>query len=180
MFAGSEWRLVAGLIFSALLVVACGTDMRWRRIPNWLVLLLALSGLVFSALADPVLPGVGRSLGGFAVGFAIWILFHLAGGLGAGDVKLFAAASAWLGPTGALRASLVAALVGGVLALITLLIQRRVREGVERVAMTVSTMSLAPLGKADPGSDKMHHLPYGVALSCGALLTAWIPRILAN
>jgi prepilin peptidase CpaA len=180
MFAGSDWRLAAGLVFSALLVTACITDVRWRRIPNWLVLVLAISGFAFSVISDPWVPGLGKALGGLVVGFAIWIVFHIAGGLGAGDVKLFAAAGAWLGPTGAWRASLVAALVGGVLALVTLLIQRRAREGIERVAMSVTLFSLAPLGKAEPGSDRKRHLPYGVALSCGALLTAWIPRILAN
>jgi prepilin peptidase CpaA len=179
LFTQSSWRLAAGLLFSVLLVVACVTDTRWRRIPNWLVLILFVSGFAFSVAENPSIPGIGRALGGVAVGFGIWIGFYAVGGLGAGDVKLFAAASAWLGPSGAWRASLVAAAVGGILALGALIIQKRLKEGVERVALSVSTASLAPLGTADD-SDRHRHLPYGVALAVGALLTAWVPKILGT
>jgi prepilin peptidase CpaA len=178
VFAGSGWRLAAGAVYTALLVVACVTDVRWRRIPNALVLGLAVSGVVFSAISEPWWPGLLRAFSGLLLGFAIWILFHIAGGMGAGDVKLFAAASAWLGPNGAWQASLLAALVGGVLSLFALAWQRRTREGVQRVAMSLSMLSLAPLGKVAPGQHRKEYLPYGVALACGALLAAWVPGIL--
>ena len=180
MFAGSEWRLAAGVVYSTLLVIACLTDVRWRRIPNGLVLVLALTGFAFSVAMEPWWPGLLRAASGLTLGFAIWILFHVAGGMGAGDVKLFAAAAAWLGPGGAWRAALVAALAGGVLSLGALMWQRRTREGVERVAMSLSMFSLAPLGKVAPDQQRKAYLPYGVALACGALLTAWIPGILSK
>ena len=178
MFAGSEWRLAAGVLYTTLLVIACITDVRWRRIPNALVLVLALAGFAFSVGMEPWWPGLLRAASGLALGFAIWILFHVAGGMGAGDVKLFAAAAAWLGPSGAWRASLVAALAGGVLSLGALVWQRRTREGIERVAMSLSMLSLAPLGKVAPDQSKKSYLPYGIALACGALIAAWIPGIL--
>ena len=182
MFAGAEWRIAAGLVYTTLLLVACVTDVRSRRIPNWLVALLASAGAVFSVAAEPWWPGLLRAFSGLVVGFSIWIVFHIAGGLGAGDVKLFAAAGAWLGPGGAWRAALVAALVGGVLSLGALAWQRRTRQGVERVAMSLSMLSLAPLGRADVEETKSRkdYLPYGVALACGALLTAWVPGILES
>jgi Flp pilus assembly protein protease CpaA len=93
---------------------------------------------------------------------------------------MFAAAAAWLGPGGAWRAALVAALAGGVLSLAALMLQRRTREGLERVAMSVSMFSLTPLGKVAPDQQRKAYLPYGVALACGALLTAWIPGLLTN
>ena len=177
-FAGSAWRLAAGGVFTALLVTACVTDVRWRRVPNWLVLALAVLGIGFSTAIDPVLPGLGRGLIGLVVGFSIWILFFAVGGMGAGDVKLIAAAAAWLGPGGAWRASLVAALLGGLLSVVALLLQRRLREGTQRVAIAVSTMSIAPLGAVAPGVERRRYLPYGIALSGGALLVAWFPEIL--
>jgi prepilin peptidase CpaA len=180
VFAGSEWRLAAGLLYTLLLVVACFTDVRWRRIPNALVAVLALTGFAFSVALEPWWPGLLRAFSGLALGFSIWILFHIAGGMGAGDVKMFAAAASWLGPGGAWRAALLAALAGGVLSLVALVLQRRTREGLERVAMSVSMFSLAPLGKAAPDQQRKAYLPYGVALACGALLTAWIPGILTN
>ena len=182
MFAGADWRVAAGVVYTTLLLIACVTDVRSRRIPNWLVALLAGAGFVFSMGLEPWWPGLARAFTGLVVGFSIWIVFHVAGGLGAGDVKLFAAAGAWLGPGGAWRAALVAALVGGVLSLGALVWQRRTREGVERVAMSLSMLSFAPLGRAESGETKSPkaYLPYGVALACGALLTAWVPGILAN
>ena len=57
--------------------------------------------------------------------------------------------------------------------------QRRTREGVERVAMSLSMFSLAPLGKVSPDEQRKAYLPYGVALACGALLIGWIPGILS-
>ena len=180
MFAGSEWRLAAGVVYSGLLVIACVTDVRWRRIPNRLVLVLMITGFAFSVSVEPWWPGLLRAVSGLSLGFAIWILFHVAGGMGAGDVKLFAAAAAWLGPSGAWRAALVAALAGGVFSLGALLWQRRTRQGIERVAMSLSMLSLAPLGKVAANEQRKAYLPYGVALACGALLAAWIPGILTN
>ena len=180
MFAGSEWRLAAGILYTLLLVVACVTDVRWRRIPNALVAVLALTGFAFSVMMEPWWPGLVRAFSGLVLGFSIWIMFHVAGGMGAGDVKLFAAAAAWLGPSGAWRAALVAALAGGVLSLAALVWQRRTRQGVERVALSLSMLSLAPLGKVAPDQRRNAYLPYGVALACGALLTAWIPGILRS
>ena len=180
MFAGSEWRLAAGVLYTLLLVIACITDVRWRRIPNALVIVLALTGFAFSVGLEPLWPGLVRAFSGLVLGFSIWILFHIAGGMGAGDVKMFAAAAAWLGPGGAWRAALIAAVAGGLLSLAALMLQRRMREGLERVAMSVSMFSLAPLGKVAPDQQRKSYLPYGVALACGALLTAWIPGLLTN
>ena len=179
MFAGSDWRFAAGLVYSLLLVVACVTDVRWRRIPNVLVLVIALTGFAFSVALESLGPGLLRAASGLTLGFAIWIIFHVVGGLGAGDVKLFAAAGAWLGPGGAWRAALLAALAGGVLSLVALAMQRRTREGVERVAMSLSMLSLAPLGRVSADQHRKTYLPYGVALACGALLTAWIPGFIS-
>src|SRR5690349_11322957 len=177
-FSGSLFHFLAGGVFSVLLVIACITDVRWRRIPNVLVAALALTGFAYSVTVYPWLTGVGRSLGGLALGFAIWIAFFVIGAIGAGDVKLFAAAGAWLGPAATWRAALVAAALGGVLAVAMLLKQRRTRSGFEKVMVSVSTRSLAPM-TPDPDTPKHRQLPYGIALACGALVVAWIPGILA-
>lgn len=177
MFAGSLFRAFAGGVFSVLLVAACVTDVRQRRIPNQLVVVLALAGFAFSVSTEPLLHGLGRALGGLALGFAIWIGFYVVGAIGAGDVKLFAAAGAWLGPAGAWRAALVAAAVGGVLAVVALARERRVRQGLEKVMVSVSSRSVAPLAP-DPAMPRSQQLPYGVALACGALIVAWIPGVL--
>jgi Flp pilus assembly protein protease CpaA len=72
-------------------------DARTRRIPNYLTLATALSGLGFQFGAHDW-PGLGQGLLGLCVGFALLIGFFLKGGMGAGDVKALAALGAWLGP----------------------------------------------------------------------------------
>ena len=161
-----------------LLVIACVTDVRWRRIPNALVLTLALTGFAFSVWLAPWIVGFGRAMGGLSLGFAIWIVFFVIGAIGAGDVKLFAAAGAWLGPAATWRAALVGAAIGGALAIAMLVYQRRARQSFEKVMVSVSTRSLSGLAP-DAATSKSRQLPYGVALACGALVVAWIPGILA-
>jgi prepilin peptidase CpaA len=178
MFSGSLFHFLAGGVFSVLLVIACVTDVRWRRIPNALVLVLATLGLAYSVSMDPWLPGLGRGFGGLSLGFGIWIAFFVVGAIGAGDVKLFAAAGAWLGPGATWRAALVAAAVGGVLAVAMLTRERRARQGLEKVMVSISTRSLSGLA-GDPNTSPSRQLPYGVALACGALIVAWVPGILA-
>lgn len=177
-FSGSLLRLLAGGVFSVLLVIACVTDVRWRRIPNALVLALALTGFAYSVWQQPWLAGLGRATAGLSLGFAIWIVFFVIGAIGAGDVKLFAAAGAWLGPAATWRAALVGAALGGALAIAMLVRERRARQGFEKVMVSVTTRSLAGLAP-DPATPRRHQLPYGVALACGALVVAWIPGILA-
>jgi prepilin peptidase CpaA len=184
LFEGDSVRLAFGAVFTLLLAMACVTDVRARRIPNRLVAVIAVAGLVFSGVAVGGWLAVGKSLLGVALGFGIWIVFYAIGVLGAGDVKLAAAAGAWLGVGGIWRASLVAAVAGGVLAVLLLARERRMRETVGRIGLSVSTGSLAllragPDGEPTSAPARGRSMPYGVALAIGALVAAWFPGVLA-
>lgn len=173
--AGTLW----GALFTALLLAACATDIRTRRIPNTLVLAILGSGVAWSIATRPASAGLMASATGIGLGFAIWIGFWLAGVLGAGDVKFFAAIGAWLGPAATWRAALAAALLGGVLALATLVQARALGPALRRLGLTLSAGTLAVLGHAGEAENApTRHLPYGVALALGALLVAWFPRLI--
>jgi prepilin peptidase CpaA len=94
--------------------------------------------------------------------------------LGAGDVKLAAAIGTWLGPAGMLEASVLAALAGGVLALLVLARRRRVAALATGVAFWAAALQRGQLTKPLV-NDKTDLLPYGVALAVGAALTGWLP-----
>ena len=81
----------------AVLGVATFTDLRSRRIPNWLVLPFLLAGLALSTWMHGW-QGLGQSLGGALLGLVIYGVLFWMGGMGAGDVKLCAAIGAWVGP----------------------------------------------------------------------------------
>lgn len=100
----------------ALLAAAIASDCRSRRIANGLVLMLLVHGIGAAWLADTPARDVAGALGGAAIGLALWFPIWLRGVLGAGDVKFFAAGAAWIGPSLAWRAALIAALLGGVYA----------------------------------------------------------------
>ena len=112
----SPVELAAAAALLILLIVACVSDIRARRIPNKLVATVLVLGVLVSAASDPVMPGLLTALGGVSVGLVVWLPGWLLRMMGAGDVKLFAAAGAWLGPLGALNAALFAAVAGGILA----------------------------------------------------------------
>jgi prepilin peptidase CpaA len=179
MFGSSTTGLLWGALFSSLLLAGCVTDIRSRRIPNALVLVILLSGISYSFSVHPWSLAAIDSLAGCALGFAIWIGFWLLGMMGAGDVKFFAAAGAWIGPQATWQAALLAAVLGGVLSLVSLARRGQVRNGVERTALAVSAGSLDVLRAGDVGQEgTKRHLPYGVALAGGLLLKAWLPNIL--
>ncbi len=161
-----------------LLVIGCISDLRSRKIPNELVLSILVTGWLFAIVTTTdVWRALGISLAGTAVGFGIWIVFYLVGVIGAGDVKFFAAAGAWLGPTATWRAALIAAIAGGVLAVAFLVMERRLGDVLRRAALVASSGSLKDIPKMTAIPDAKHKpLPYGVALAIGALLAAWIPK----
>lgn len=99
-----------------------------------------------------------------ALGLALWLPFHALGMLGAGDVKLFAASSAWLaGVSQVLIAAAASAIIGGVLAIVWALFQRRA------VSVLGSTLTMIRFRIRIPFERHSQKLPYGVAMAIGIL-----------
>ncbi len=155
------------------LVLACWMawgDARTRRIPNYLVLLAALSGLGFQFGAHGW-QGLGQGFLGLCAGFALMIGFYLKGGMGAGDIKALAALGAWLGPLPTLYLFIYMGLSG--IPLIIFFLWRRgelaakAREWrtllVNRLLLRSHETSALP-----PALSK--NLPYAVALAMGMML----------
>ena len=72
------------------------TDLRFRRIPNWMCALVFISGIVWQAYFFGW-PGLRNGAGGFALGFTPLFVTWLLGGSGAGDAKLLGALGVWFG-----------------------------------------------------------------------------------
>ena len=99
-----------------VLAVASFTDMRSRRIPNWLVLPFMVAGIAVSGW----LHGwhvIGQSVGGLALAALVLGAFFWMGVMGMGDVKLYAAIGAWIGPSQLILAMVITAMAGGVMAI---------------------------------------------------------------
>jgi prepilin peptidase CpaA len=96
--------------------VATFTDLRNRRIPNWLVLPFLLAGIVASTWLHGW-HGLGYSFEGLGLGLVLYGVLFWMGGMGAGDVKLAAAIGAWIGPGQLFIAMIVTAMAGGIMVL---------------------------------------------------------------
>jgi prepilin peptidase CpaA len=164
----------AGVVFSAILVAAAIGDLRTRRIPNKLVAVLALLGIAYSVARAPLLPGLSTAGGGLLAGLACWIPFYALGWLGAGDVKLYAAAGAWVGAGRAVEGALIGALFGALLSLVWMIRSQGMREAAQTLGMAAATPGML----SHSNESKRSTLPYGVAIAFGALWAGWMPRIL--
>jgi prepilin peptidase CpaA len=100
-----------------VLAVATVSDLRSRRIPNWLVVPFLISGIVVSLL-EHGRAGIRQSLEGIALAVAVTGVLCWLRGMGMGDLKLCAAVGAWIWPSQMMVALVVTGLAGGAMALI--------------------------------------------------------------
>jgi len=91
-------------------------DLRTRRVPNRLTLVLAAVGLALAATGFGRV-GVVAAGAGALTGLVLMLPGYLFGATGGGDVKLLAAAGTLLGPAATVRAFVATLIVGAVLAL---------------------------------------------------------------
>lgn len=156
-----------------VLGVATFTDLRSRRIPNWLVLPFMVAGVVVSACLHGW-HGVGQSLCGLGLGTLVFGIFFLMGGMGMGDVKLCAAIGAWIGPAQLFTALVLTGLAGGVMALCWAVYGGFLRElfkGSGDLIFDLKKRGLRPhpqLILANPLARKM---PYVPAIAIGTLIS---------
>jgi prepilin peptidase CpaA len=174
LFVESPLRYAAAAVLLTMLGIACVWDVRVRKIPNRLTASLAAAGLLFTLWQHPNLSGLGLAFGGFAVGMLVWFPSYAFGLLGAGDVKLAAAAGMWLGPMRTFEAAIIGGIIGGALALLWMLRFR----GVRGTATSLWVASVLPRTLVQPrvGPATRQHVPYSVALSLGVAIVAWMPK----
>ena len=147
---------------------AAAIDLRTRRVPNALTLSLAAAGLAVAAA------GIGRvslagSLAGLAIGVALMLPGHLFGATGAGDVKLFGASGALLGPAAIVAAFVYTAIAGGVLALVVALGRGRLQRTLGSAAGLVTGAAKAADVEA---ATENNRFPYAPAIAVGAIVAA--------
>ena len=116
------------IVASAVTIVAATTDLWKFKVYNALTLPALAGGVVVSACLGGA-SGLGSSLLGASAGFFVLAAFFALGGVGAGDVKLFAALGAWLGPWPTMQVFAASALMAGLYAVVLSVLNRRRRRG---------------------------------------------------
>jgi prepilin peptidase CpaA len=96
-------------------VAAVMDDLSRRHIANWIPA-AALAGGFGWQIGMHGGAGALSAAGGAVAGFAVFLVFYLLGGMGAGDIKLMTGFGALLGPGQLLSAAIWTGAVGGILA----------------------------------------------------------------
>ena len=157
------------MVLSAGLLIATIVDLRTRRIPNELTGTMAAAGLGLAVAGWSGLSITGVVLG-CAIGLALMLPGHLFGATGAGDVKLFAAAGALIGPAPIVTAFFYTALAGGLLALIVAVRRQRLQRTLNGAVKLVATA--AANSSAIAGPLENNRFAYAPAIAVGTLIAA--------
>jgi prepilin peptidase CpaA len=123
--------------------VAALIDARTGRIPNWLTLPTLCLGPVVHAVGAGRVAALDSVVGLLVAGVVPWLFYRGTRGraIGGGDVKLFAALGALLGPQRGLQVQLTAFCVLALVALVVL----SYRGQLSRVLRTTLRLAVAPL-----------------------------------
>lgn len=150
-----------------VVIAAFITDIRTMKIPNELTLSAMLGGVLFHSLTGG-LQGLAFSGKGLAAGFALLLVMHVIGAVGAGDVKLFGGIGAWLGALLTLQCLLYSVLCAGFIGVLILLWRRetlkRLRSIMSSFAGVFILKSLRPI-KA--GQEQQLRFPFMLAVVPG-------------
>lgn len=158
------------LLLLIVLLICLITDLKSRKIYNKVLfptLVIAFIGhFMISGWA-----GVGTAALGFLLGLAILLIPFLLGGMGAGDVKLLAVIGALKGSTFVFTTAIYMALVGGIIALVIILIKNGRAKGLFYHFWAKKHGIDLPYQKNALSAT----FPYGVAIVAGALLALYSP-----
>ena len=145
-------------------------DVRYRRIPNEIVVITLVAGVIINS-AIGSWTGMLGSVEGFALAFVPMFLLHLFGAMGAGDVKLSGAVGAVLGVKLVPLALIIIVMMGAVLAIYSMIRSGRVfstLHGVLRIF--VGLIPGWEMPRFAMPADRRHTIPYGVAIMLGSLI----------
>jgi prepilin peptidase CpaA len=165
-----KWGVVIGAS-----LVAAGSDLRKRRIPNALTFPLFVVGLIWAAWFGG-LAGLADAAGACALLALPYVLLFLFFGGGAGDAKLMGAIGAWLGLRQGLTVFACVAIAGGILAIAKAIAKKRLKFVLTSVYISffgflLSLITHRKMQLADEQTDIKQSgeldIPYGVAIFAG-------------
>jgi prepilin peptidase CpaA len=166
--------------FILLLSVAAYFDLRTRRIPNRLTLAGFATGLVLALVAGGW-GGLGNALLGSVAGFAVFFFLYALGAMGAGDVKLMAAAGTFLGVPLVFWGAVCSAVAGGLLAVVAILRHRataRVAANLrDLLAFWIRSGGVRRAEWLTLRTAQTPKVPFGVAIALGCAFVALFPDL---
>ncbi len=172
--------LPVGIVLMLLVLGASVYDIRFRRIPNWISVTGVVLGLVLNSFLQQQgsrifgLQGLVFSLEGLALGFGLYFVLYALRAMGAGDVKLMGAVGALAGPRDWFGIFLFTAILGGVLALMVIVLRGRVKKTFWNVGYILGEMrhgrpAYINREELDVKNPKSVGLPHGAVIAVGTV-----------
>ena len=182
------WQAVGLLTLALLVLIALPFDVRQRRIPNQLVVVMLGAGLLINLIGPqaasrmaglfttmPGALGIKGAVLGALTGLAVFLPLHLMHAMGAGDVKLMAGIGSFVGPATAVNVALFILVTGGVLAAARMLWSGKSQLVMFNVMNALGQWLPGSSGRFDPATQSADRMPYAVAMAGGLLAYgAWI------
>ncbi|MCK5241798.1 prepilin peptidase [bacterium] len=161
-------------VLGIILLIATITDLAKHKVYNWLTFPALGLGLGLNVALQGV-PGLWFGVAGLLIGGLLFFPAFLWGGMGAGDIKLVAVVGAFAGWIFVLNVALYTALVGGVIAVVVLIVKGELWQTLKNISrflrsIFVPKLTIEPLSKKYP-------MPYALAIALGTLAAYLLPPI---
>jgi len=160
-------------------IVGSVFDVKSRRIPNFVTFPAILLGLSMHLVQG----GWSHLLSALAAGTIcglVFLVFYLAGGMGAGDVKLIFAVGCIAGLSHVAYLLVLTAISGGVMAVGVALVRGRLQQTLMNVALLTShhtRQGLRPHSELNLSNAHTVRLPYALAIAGGSILTLYFQAL---
>lgn len=177
MFVHEEVIYVSASVICA--GIASVYDYRYRRVPN----LLTGPAILFGLLLHLVLGGPAQlgmaALAGLVAG-GTFLIFYVAGGMGAGDVKLMTAVGCMVGMIAVKEVLISTVLIGAVFALVLAIHRGRLRQTLANLVTLVKHHGSEGI-KSHPElnleNSNTLRLPYALPIAAGCLVTFYLVSV---
>lgn len=161
---------------SVCAAIGAVTDVRSRRVPNLLTGPAMVAGLALHLALDGWHGMLLAAAAGLICGL-IFLVFFLAGGMGAGDVKLITAIGCLIGISSIASVLILTAIAGGVMAIGLAVARGQLKQTIFNVGALAShhtTEGLKPHPELNVLNKNTLRLPYALAIAAGTIITFYL------
>lgn len=162
---------IADYVLIVVLVIAVYSDLRFRKVWNWLTVSATIAGLALAWFASGV-PGLTDSVKGLGLMLLVGLVGYFIGFIGAGDAKLLAGVGSLAGISSAAWVLAVSAVAGGVMALAVMAAEYGIKRGLGRIGKGFFRMAAVRSVYAGAVDEKRTRLPYSLAIAAAGI--SWI------